>query len=146
MTLHLMKLCVGIEDVDHLIRVQQSRKSVGKKNGNSQGIRHITRNMPRRSEEILNGGSLYWVIRRVISVRQPIIGLESFEQEDGRLSCVILLANQYIRTVSRRSRPFQGWRYLSATDAPSDLANNEAKIIEELPPKMSAELRELGLL
>ncbi len=143
MSLHLIKLCVGIEDVEHLIRVHNSREVVAKKKGI---IRHVTRNMPRRTSELLEGGSLYWVIRRAITVRQPILEIESFEKGDGRVACAILLADRYIRTVPRRSRPFQGWRYLPGKDAPLDLDNNSSEADEELPPEMSAELKELGLI
>ena len=146
MTLNLIKLCVGIEDIDHLINVHHARINAARSNGEPAVVRHVTRNTPRRAAEVLDGGSLYWVIRRVISVRQPIIGLESVEREDGRPACAIILANQHIRTVPRRFRAFQGWRYLPGEDAPADLSQGQASIRNDLPPEMAAELRELGLL
>ena len=146
MTLNLIKLCVGIEDIDHLVHVHRARLNAARSNGEPEVLRHITRNTPRRAAEVLDGGSLYWVIRRVIAVRQPIIGLEGIEREDGRPACAIILANQYIRTVPRRSRAFQGWRYFSSEDAPADLSQGQALITNDLPPEMAAELRELGLL
>ena len=146
MSLHLIKLCVGIEDVEHLIHVHNSRKMAAKNTGRDDFIRHITRNKPRRAQELINGGSLYWVIRRTITVRQPILGIESFEKENGLPACAILLADQYIRTVPRRFRPFQGWRYISGKDVPFDLDQDCSGKKEELPPEMSAELRELGLI
>ena len=146
MTLNLIKLCVGIEDIDHLVHVQRARLNAARSNGEPEVLRHITRNTPRRAAEVLDGGSLYWVIRRVIAVRQPIIGLEGIEREDGRPACAIILANQYIRTVPRRSRAFQGWRYFSSEDAPADLSQQQALITSSLPPEMAAELKELGLL
>ena len=146
MTLNLIKLCVGIEDIDHLIHVHRARLNAARSDGESEVLRHITRNTPRRAAEVLDGGSLYWVIRRVIAVRQPIIGLEGIEREDGRPACAIILANQYIRTVPRRSRAFQGWRYFSSEDAPADLSQGQALITNDLPPQMAAELKELGLL
>ena len=146
MTLNLIKLCVGVEDIDHLINVHRARINAARSNGEPEVLRHVTRSTPRRAAEVLDGGSLYWVIRRVIAVRQPIIGLESIEREDGRPACAIILANQYIRTVPRRSRAFQGWRYFSKEDAPADLDQEQASIENDLPSEMAAELRELGLL
>ena len=146
MTLNLIKLCVGIEDIDHLAHVQSARLNAARSNGEPEVLRHITRNTPRLAAEVLDGGSLYWVIRRVIAVRQPIIGLEGVEREDGRPACAIILANQHIRTVPRRSRAFQGWRYFSMEDAPADLSQGQTMITNDLPPEMAAELRELGLL
>lgn len=146
MTVHLIKLCVGIEDVDHLVRVHRARIDAARANGEPEVLRHVTRNSPRRAAEVLNGGSLYWVVKRIIAVRQPIIGLESVEREDGRPACAILLANQYIRTVPRRSRAFQGWRYFPTEDAPADLSHGQASNKKDLPPEMAAELSELGLL
>jgi len=145
-TLNLIKLCVGIEDIDHLIHVHRARLNAARSDGEPEVLRHITRNTPRRAAEVLDGGSLFWVIRRVIAVRQPIIGLEGVEREDGRPACAIILANQYIRTVPRQSRAFQGWRYFSSEDAPADLSQGQALITNDLPPEMAAELKELGLL
>ena len=146
MTVHLLKLCVGIEDVEHLIRVQQARMALAVETGKPCVVRHITRNTPRRANELLNGGSMYWVIRRAITVRQPIIGIKSLKKEDGRPVCVILLENKYIRTVPRQHRAFQGWRYLSNDDVPEDLNRNHLSLDSELPLQMTTELRELGLL
>ena len=146
MTIHLIKLCVGIDDVEHLIRVHKSRLAAPQKHGQPEAIRHITRNMPRRSEELLNGGSLYWVIRRIICVRQPILSLERLEHEDGRSVCAIYLGTKYVQTVPRQSRAFQGWRYLSAKEAPMDIENKKSGMCEELPLEMTEELREMGLL
>ena len=146
MTVHLIKLCVGIEDVEHLIQVQQARMAAASGRGEPSVVKHITRNTPRRMTELLDGGSMYWVIRRVITVRQPIIGIESVKKEDGQPACVILLENTHIRTIPRRHRAFQGWRYLSNDDIPQDLNHNQLSVDGELPLEMSSELRELGLL
>ena len=146
MTVHLIKLCVGIDDVDHLIQVQQARMAAASGGGEPSVVKHITRNTPKRMTELLDGGSMYWVIRRVIKVRQPIIGIERLKKEDGRPACVISLENTHIRTIPRQHRPFQGWRYLSNDDIPQDLTHNQLSVDSELPLEMSSELRELGLL
>ena len=146
MTVHLIKLCVGIDDVDHLIQVQQARMAAASGGGEPSVVKHITRNTPKRMTELLDGGSMYWVNRRVIKVRQPIIGIERLKKEDGRPACVISLENTHIRTIPRRHRAFQGWRYLSNDDIPQDLNHNQLSVDNELPLEMSSELRELGLL
>ena len=146
MTLHLVKLCVGADSVESLQAWIDFRMDNARKTGLPAETIHTTRMVPTRKDELLDGGSLYWVIKRIIAVRQPIIGLESVKREDGRSACAILLSNQYIRTVPRRSRAFQGWRYFPAEDAPADLGHGPASIKKDLPPEMAAELRELGLL
>jgi len=144
-SVNLIKLCVGIDDVDHLVRVHEARLKKARKEGQPEILRHVTRNKPRRATEVLDGGSLYWVIRRVIAVRQPIIGLEDVRREDGRPACAIILGHQHVRTVPRRFRAFQGWRYYPTEDAPADIDGAGTAAVN-LPPEMAAELRELGLL
>ena len=108
-------------------------------------LMHITRNTPRRAEEVLAGGSIYWVIKGVMCARQPIIELRSMQRADGKLACGIVLAPEIIPVESRRVRIFQGWRYLEVKDAPADIpvsADGDAT----MPADMVAELRDLGLL
>lgn len=145
MSVHLIKLCVGIDDVDHLIRVHKTRLQTARAEGQREYLRHVTRNTPRRASEVLAGGSLYWVIRRVVAVRQSIIGFEEVQREDGRPACAIILGHEHIRTVPRRHRAFQGWRYLPVDDAPADIIESGTDAAN-LPAEMAAELRELGLL
>ena len=68
-TVHLLKLCVGVETLSQLATYQEGRRARGV------ALTHTTRNRPRRADEVLAGGSLYWVIKGVIRARQPIIGL-----------------------------------------------------------------------
>lgn len=143
MTIHLIKLCVGVEDVAHLERLQEQRLRQAREAGGPVKLRHVTRHTPRRSAELLDGGSLYWVIKGFIRVRQRIIGIETVETEDGP-RCALVRDPELVPTVARAHRAFQGWRYLRPEDAPPD-----ARAIEhetEMPPEMAAELRELGLL
>ena len=102
--------------------------------------------MPKRRDQVLAGGSLYWVIKGVIEVRQRIVGLCQGEWDDGRACCMILLGAKHhlVRPTPRRA--FQGWRYLERDDAPVDLAAGLAQGFTELPAKMRKELAELGLL
>ncbi len=139
MRLHLIKLCVGIESVDHLRRVHARRlKETGQ-------IFHRTRMMPKRRAELLDGGSLYWVIRGHIRSRQRFTAIERRMDPEGRAITFLMLAPQILRTVSRPQRAFQGWRYLDPAAAPADLGQAPADA-PDMPLEMVAELRDLGLL
>lgn len=139
-SLHLIKLCVGIEAVEQLARWQDYRRA---ENG-SEFNHHLTRNFPRRADEILTtGGSLYWVIKGTILARQRIEAFEARENQEGERRCAIVLDPELVATAPRSHRPFQGWRYLKPENAPPDLSDADG---EELPPHLAEELRELGLL
>jgi hypothetical protein len=117
----MIKLCVGVENVDDLEEWQVKRASERKKKGKSVNPYHDTRMAPKRAEEMLDGGSLYWVIKHFIIVRQKIIGFEAVKDKDGKPKCRIHLDPTLVRTRPRKKRPFQGWRYLPPSDAPADL-------------------------
>ena len=147
MTLHLLKLAVGIDGVDHLCAVQDARlRRTGR-------LIHVTRFRPRRADEILAGGSIYWVIRHRIRVRQRILALDRHEtaaagKPAGKPRCAIVLDPALIATDPVHRRPHQGWRYLADADAPPDLGPVGTVALPEdsFPPEMAAELRALGLL
>lgn len=139
MTLHLIKLSVGTEDVADLERWQAQRlKRTGR-------VFHKTRMMPRRREELLRGGSIYWVIKGAIRARQRLTGIEAGVDEEGRPCTLLLLEPSLVRTMPRPHRPFQGWRYLAADDVPPDL-DALPEGVEDMPAELIAELHELGLL
>ena len=119
--LHLVKLCVGIDDVGQLFDWQSRRISQKKELGEEPVLIHTTRMTPKRSKEILSGGSLYWVIKRVIQVRNPIVRLDQFTDEEGIGRCNIVLRPEAVLVHPQPRRPFQGWRYLKGEDAPLDL-------------------------
>jgi hypothetical protein len=131
--LHLLKLCVGCDSVEDLAQWQRNRSPV----------EHWTRNHPKRAAEIVAGGSLYWVIKGQVRVRQRIMKLERREREDGAW-CALVLGRRLTRVRPRLHRPFQGWRYLESEDAPPDLVKGQHS--DELPEKLASELRALGLL
>ncbi|MGB7204242.1 MAG: DUF1489 domain-containing protein [Anderseniella sp.] len=138
MSLHILKLCVGVSDISELAEWQAMRKrTVGK-------IWHTTRMIPKRADEIVEGGSIYWVIKGMIAVRQRITAIEQFEDDEGISRCNLVMDDELVpvRPVSRR--PFQGWRYLKGEDAPKDIA--KGSIDQEMPEKMRNELADLGLL
>jgi hypothetical protein len=100
---------------------------------------------PRREDEIVPGGSLYWVIKGLILVRQEIARLEEAVGEDGVRRCAIVLKPGLVRTEARPRKPFQGWRYLAAADAPPDLTAAARRGAANLPPEMRRELDALGV-
>ena len=142
MTIHLLKLCVGIASLEHLATVQLTRQRPyeGRMVASA-----YTRRMPRRPDEVTAGGSLYWIIKGVIRCRQPVLGFESDTAEDGQTFCRLLLDPTLVPTLPTPHRPFQGWRYFEPAAAPPDLAAM-GEGAAEMPPEMLAELRALGLL
>lgn len=140
MTLHLLKLAVGIEHVDQLKERQERFKNdVGH-------YQHTTRMFPKRETELLDGGSMFWVMKRLVSVRQKIIALHREKDPEGRGYCVIELAPEHILVAPQRKRPFQGWRYLKPEDAPNDLTSMDGYIDPDMPSDMRAELSRIGLI
>jgi hypothetical protein len=138
MPLHLIKLCVGASGVEDLERWIVDWKA------GRETLDHTTRMFPRRKDEILGGGSLYWVIKGMVLCRQPIADLEAVTGNDGIERCRIVFKPKIIlvRPVPRRA--FQGWRYLTDEDAPDDLPKRDASAA--IPPQMRKDLAELGLL
>ena len=145
MTIHLLKLCVGCDTVQDLKHWQDDRLKQLKRAGKTPELCHRTLQAPRRREEVLDGGSLYWVIRGVILVRQRIIDLRPDTKDDGIACCGIVLDRELVATRAQARRAFQGWRYLPAADAPADL-----RVVGEdegdMPRAMRADLRELRLI
>ncbi|MEM8791235.1 MAG: DUF1489 domain-containing protein [Pseudomonadota bacterium] len=143
--LHLMKLSVGSENVDTLRAWQAGRSAQRAAAGLDPRPRHITRMWPRREDEILAGGSIYWVVSGIILVRQRVEGFEEVIGEDGIRRCGFILNPELIRVEPRLKSPFQGWRYLKPEDAPRDL---DAKGMEEaaLPEDLRSELVHFGVL
>lgn len=145
MPVHLVKLAVGIEDIDHLRDVQARRVAASiERSENPPRNWHITRNMPRQADEIAGVGSLYWVIKRAIRVRQRILGFEPVVNAEGKPACAIVLDNDLVPTRLRPCKAFQGWRYLKPEMQPEDASTADGA--DDMPPEMINELRELGLL
>lgn len=151
MPLHLLKLAVGVDSVADLVRVQKARRAERRANGEGAGTFHFTRNFPRQADALLDGGSIYWIIKGEIIARQRILAIEErIRPGKARKRCAIRLATEVVRTVPVAHRGFQGWRYLKAEEAPPDLGSKGAKGVargaERLPPQLARELRDLGLL
>jgi len=139
--INLIKLCVGTDTVEDL-QIWQN----GTRADNPDGLpRHVTRMWPKRATELLNGGSLYWVFRGQVLCRQRILRLDEVLGNDGINRCGIVLDPELYRTQSAQKRPFQGWRYLTATDAPRDLPENR-QTDDTLPEDLNRALAEIGVL
>jgi hypothetical protein len=145
MPLHLIKLCVGAESLGDLREWVAERIAEARRRRAPLRHAHVTRMMPKRTDEILDGGSLYWVIKGLISARQEIQGLEPFADKDGIGRCRIWLDQTVIAVAPRPMRAFQGWRYYPAKDAPPDIGESEPGLAA-MPEGMRRELASLGLL
>lgn len=139
--LHLTKLAVGVRDVDHLREVQAERARI------NPPLRHRTRAFPRRHQEVIDGGSMYWVINGNMLVRQRILDIIEDRRDNGEACTGLVLDRKLIPLAGRPTKPFQGWRYLRPEDAPADLVvGPPARGEAALPPALRRELQALCLL
>ena len=146
MPLHLIKLSVGSDSIrDHQDWVKQrlaAKRAAGEKKPE---YMHRTRMVPKRIEELLDGGSMYWVIKGQIAARQAIKDIRPFIDTEGISRCHIVMQSKMVPVIPRPQRPFQGWRYLNAHAAPKDITAG-AGAMAEMPEVLRRELAELGLL
>lgn len=145
MALNLVKLCVGIASVEELQAHLDFRISEKRAIGQRHEPIHTTRMVPKRVGELLDGGSLYWVIKGKVQVRQMLVDIRPFTDAQGIKRCDLVMEPRLIMTEWQPRRAFQGWRYLKVEDAPRDLGNMTGGI-HALPPELRSELANLGLL
>jgi len=143
MTIHLQKLSVGTESIETLQVWQNSVVARRVKNGEPAFHQHVTRMTPKQRDALLDGGSIYWIIKGQMQCRNKIIDLEEVRTSDGRKACAIVMDPTVIATVPVPRRPFQGWRYLKTEDAPADITDLGSAA--DLPPEMRSKLVELGV-
>jgi hypothetical protein len=134
----MVKLCVGVSELKEFEEWRREERKAGRR------MQHVTRMFPKRAEEILDGGSIYWVIRGLISVRQRIMKLEPVTGRDGIQRCRLVFDPAYVLVRPTPHRAFQGWRYLEPSDAPPDLTKRSD--IARMPDRLRAKLAQLGLL
>jgi hypothetical protein len=145
MALHLIKLCVGCDSVQDLENwIAQKLKERKKRRLAPEHI-HTTRMVPKRADELLDSGSLFWVIRGQVMCRQRLLAVRPFVDRDGIGRCRLALEPALVLVEPRLHRAFQGWRYLDAKSAPRDL-DRAAPGAAAMPEELRRELRELGLL
>ena len=70
--LHIIKLAVGVDSLADLAQWQKQRLKEKKAKGQKPELVHITRMTPKRADEVLDGGSLYWVIKGQVAARQVL--------------------------------------------------------------------------
>ena len=137
---HMMKLAVGVPSLEAFESRIETRRAAGS------GMQVWTRSFPKRADDVIGTGSLYWVVAGLLSARQPIITIEEDTYDDGSRCARIELEPTLIRISPVRMRPFQGWRYLDPAAAPTDLLQTSATGLAALPPAVLRELRELCLV
>jgi hypothetical protein len=140
MMLHIVKLSVGIRDIAHLRAVQLARAAI------SPPLRHQTRNAPRRRDELLDGGSIYWVIAGAVLVRQRLADIIEDRWDDGSACTGLVLDPMLVSVAATPMRAFQGWRYLLPEAAPPDLDGDNPELGHDMPATLRQSLRKLGLL
>jgi hypothetical protein len=136
--IHLIKLAVGVRDPAHLAAIQADRAA------SAPPLRHRTRNTPKRTAEIIDGGSIYWVIGGAVLVRQRVLDILQDHWDDGSKCTALVLAPELVRVAARPVKAFQGWRYLAPADAPPDLAGGTEAA--DIPDEMRRALAALALL
>lgn len=141
---NLLKLCVGAEKVADLEAWQKRQRAQRKAQGLEPVHIHVTRMWPKRQDEILNGGSLYWVFKGLVLARQEIARLDEVVGSDGIRRCGIVLVPEIIRTQPMPRRPFQGWRYFAPEDVPEDLDTADGGE-PELPAGLATALSDMGV-
>jgi hypothetical protein len=139
---NIIKLCVGADSIDDLSNWQVRQSAMREGLGLDHRPVCDTRMTPKRRDDVLAGGSLYWVIKGVILVRQSIEDIVTFQDEAGRSRCELVLNSELVHTAPQRRKAFQGWRYFDSKDAPADLVINKGG--EALPEALRAELIDIG--
>ena len=139
--IHMVKLSVGTESIEELMRWQAMTRAQGPDGA----PRHVTRMWPKQESALLNGGSIFWVIKGFIQCRQRILRLDEVIGQDEIRRCAIVLDPELVHTTSAIKRPFQGWRYLKPDDAPIDLSPDR-KDEDHLPVELAGALADIGIL
>jgi hypothetical protein len=146
MSLHLLKLCVGCDGIADLTDWIDETLLAARRLGRPEEQIHTTRMVPRRLAELIGSGSLYWVIKGQVACRQTLLDIPPFTDGGGISRCHLVLEPRVVPVEPRPCRPFQGWRYLPAHEAPADLASETAGALAGLPDALKRELRSLGLI
>ncbi len=146
MTVHILRRAFRVDSVDDLVQLQNQRIEAEHAAGRSRRLYQRMRSTPKRTTEILDGGSIYWVIKGYVRARQRILGIETRMDSEGRKRCFLCLDPKMVPTIFSPLKPRRGWRYLEEKEAPLDRTATANSDGEEFPPEMADKLRELGLL
>jgi hypothetical protein len=142
MTVHLLRMAVGIQTLDEL-RARQAERTV-RRDGRPV-VHGFTRRKPKRVADLTDGGSIYWIVKGAVRARQAIIALDDAVDESGQPFCRLVYDPSLVDTVPQPRRPMQGWRYLAPAEAPPD-ASRPAKGDDALPPDLVRKLSDMGVL
>lgn len=134
-TVHMIKMAPGLRRLSELQDWARARFGGGE-------VVISTRNRPKREEELLNGGSLYWVFATQILGRQRVVGIEDLP--GGGKGCLIRLSGEIVPVAPTPKRAFQGWRYLDPESAPRDVSPGRAGD-DEVPEHLAKVMAEMGL-
>jgi len=145
MALHLIKLCVGCDSITDLEEWIEENRALHRRLGRDYEQTHTTRMVPKRVDELLDGGSLFWVIKGHVAARQTLLDVRPFTDAAGIGRCRLVMDGKVHLVQPRPFRGFQGWRYLAAKDAPRDI-DLKSGDLALMPDDMRRELAELGLL
>ncbi|WP_230532169.1 DUF1489 family protein [Microvirga roseola] len=145
MPLHLIKLCVGCDSISDLEEWIEENRAHYRRLGRDFEQTHTTRMVPKRVDELLEGGSLFWVIKGQVAARQRLLDIRPFTDGEGIGRCHLVLEPKVVPVEPRPYRPFQGWRYLAVKDAPRDI-DGKADDLARMPEDMRRQLAELGLI
>ena len=145
MPLHLLKLCVGCDSIRDLEDWIEENRAHHRRLGRAYEQTHTTRMVPKRLDAIVDGGSLYWVIKGQVACRQRLLAIRPFTDGDGIGRCRLVIEPVVVAVEPRPCRPFQGWRYLDLKDAPRDLGRASGDLAA-MPETLRRELVDLGLL
>lgn len=146
MCVNFLRTGVGVQSIHHLHEIQSTYRQFN--DGEKNYAFLTTRRTPIRANDILNGGSVYWIINRQICARQQVVDIQTLQDDEGKNFCRILMNPTIIMTSPTAHRHIQGWRYLTPEKAPSDLHPfdpNEDEI-DNINPDFAKELAEAGLL
>ena len=145
MALNLIKLCVGADSIADLEGWLAERRKAAARAGKTYEHRHTTRMVPKRVADLLEGGSLYWVIKGQVSARQKLLDIQPFTDGEGIGRCHLVLEQTVVPVLPQPRKAFQGWRYFEPKDAPPDIGGKGAKVAD-MPEELRRELAALGLL
>ena len=112
MALNLLKLCVGCDSIEDLEEWIDFRLDERRRAGKPVEHFHTTRMVPTRGAELVDGGSLYWVIKGNVQCRQRLLEIRPFTDGEGIGRCHLMLDPVVVPTQWQPRRAFQGWRYL----------------------------------
>jgi hypothetical protein len=142
---NFLRTGVGVDSIHHLHDIQSSYRHIVHQKQDCAFL--TTRRTPTRVNDLINGGSVYWIIKRQICARQIIVDIQTLKDEEDKNYCVILMDKKLILTQPLNHRHIQGWRYLPPEKAPTDIGTFDPSIIEDdMDPDMAKDLAEAGLL